>query len=88
MMNYQRLSDITSSYYRADSNNRKFEIPWWVRITTARPKCIYYFGPFDRESEAIESQSGYVEDLIAEEAQEIAVKIEQTSPNSLTTIEA
>lgn len=86
MMNYQRLSDTSISHYRT-SSQRKIEIPWWVKITTVQPRCVYFFGPFDRESEAIESQSGYIEDLMAEEAQGISIKIEQTSPNALTSIE-
>ena len=36
---------------------------WWLEISTESPRCEYYFGPFGSESEAIQSQSGYVEDL-------------------------
>ena len=85
-MNQQSLFNKVSCYFQT-IYPRKTKIPWWVKITTARPRCVYYFGPFDSKLEAKKLQPGYIEDLIAEKAQGIITKIEQTNPNSLTTIE-
>ena len=62
-------------------------MPWWVEITTEVPKCTYFFGPFDSYAEASRSQSGYVEDLKEEKAQNIRVKIRQCEPKELTIFE-
>ncbi|MEO0014286.1 MAG: hypothetical protein RLZZ535_2675 [Cyanobacteriota bacterium] len=69
------------------ANKIKLKIPWWVKITTAKPKCVYYFGPFDSQNEAVESQSGYLEDLKTEKAQEITIEIKQDLPKLLTITE-
>jgi hypothetical protein len=66
------------------ANKIKLKLPWWVKITTAKPKCVYYFGPFASQNEAVESQSGYLEDLKAEKAQEINIEIKQDLPKLLT----
>lgn len=62
-----------------------FSTPWWVKITTAEPHCIYYFGPFDSETEAIQAQPGYIEDLQQEGAQQIQTSLQHSSePDELT----
>ena len=59
--------------------------PYWLNITTKVPKCVYYFGPFDSPLEAKALQAGYIEDLMAEEAQGIHVELEQCpQPPALT----
>jgi hypothetical protein len=58
--------------------------PWWVRIRTTEPQCIYYFGPFEYKIEAFMAQFGYIKDLKQENAQGIQVKINQFSPKELT----
>jgi hypothetical protein len=76
----------------ASSPSRPEEIPpqkrinlaWWVEIYTAKPRCLYYFGPFDSEAEAKQYQSGYIEDLDNEGAEGIAVSIKQCQPQKLT----
>lgn len=60
------------------------DLAWWVKIGTAQPHCTYYFGPFASAREAEIAQSGYVEDLEREGAQEITVKIEWCQPQELT----
>ena len=65
----------------------KPELPWWVKIITIKPKCVYYFGPFDSQNEAIESQFGYIEDLTKEKARGISIEIQQDRPKSLTIAE-
>lgn len=58
--------------------------PWWVEISTQNPSCLYYFGPFDSLLEAKSYESGYVEDLQSENAQDIRVIIKQCQPQVLT----
>lgn len=59
-------------------------LAWWVEITTDNPRCTYYFGPFPNQSLAASSQSGYVEDLEQEGAQNIVVKVQRCKPKNLT----
>jgi hypothetical protein len=63
-------------------------LPYWLKITTKVPKCVYYFGPFDSPLEAKALQAGYIEDLLAENAQGIHLELEQCSqPTDLTVCE-
>ena len=57
---------------------------WWVEITTDRPHCTYYFGPFTSAVEADEAKAGYVEDLESESAQGIQVAIKRCKPVQMT----
>ncbi len=36
---------------------------WWLEIMAASPSCGYFFGPFESESEALEEQLRYVNDI-------------------------
>lgn len=65
----------------------KKQQPWWIKIYTTIPCCIYYFGPFDSAEEAKLEQIGYIEDLMQEKAQGITVDIVQCLPDSLTIFE-
>lgn len=58
--------------------------PWWIKVRTQGPDCIYYFGPFDSKSEAKLLQAGYLEDLIQEGAKNIKLAIEKAHPENLT----
>ncbi|ESA36616.1 phycobilisome linker [Leptolyngbya sp. Heron Island J] len=64
-----------------------FSKPWWVEISTAQPRCLYYFGPFSTESEAIQYQGGYIEDLEQEGAQQIDVTIKCCAEPAHLTVE-
>ena len=66
------------------SPKTQLPLPWWVKILTAQPRCLYYFGPFDSAHEAISAQAGYIEDLQGEKAQGITVHIIQENPTILT----
>jgi hypothetical protein len=55
-----------------------------VEILIARPCCTYYFGPFESVEEAVLAQPGYIEDLVNEGAQGIAVQIKWCKPRNLT----
>jgi len=57
---------------------------WWVEITTKKPDCTYYFGPFASHREAQLSQLGYLEDLEQEKPQLIAIEIKPCEPKELT----
>ncbi len=57
---------------------------WWVEISTAEPKCTYYFGPFSNAQVANLAQAGYVEDLESEQAQVLQVQVKRCKPNRLT----
>ena len=64
------------------------KLPYWLKITTKVPKCIYYFGPFDSPLEAKALQAGYIEDLMKESAQGIHLELEQSEePKELTVCE-
>lgn len=56
----------------------------WVKITTEKPRCIYYFGPFASKKEAASAEAGYIEDLRGEGAEIVEVKIERCKPKELT----
>lgn len=61
--------------------------PWWVKITTVSPHCLYYFGPFASFEEARQEQGGYLEDLEEEGARGISLSIERGNPHALTIFE-
>ena len=51
-------------------------LAYWLEITTEKPECTYYFGPFASREEAISMQSGYLEDLSNEGAENKLKKLE------------
>lgn len=57
---------------------------WWVKVTTDRPHCTYYFGPFVTKIEAATNKSGYIEDLESELAAVVRVEIARDRPVQLT----
>lgn len=57
---------------------------WWVEITTAKPICIYYFGPFSSFQEADAMRPGYIEDLVQEGSSIIQALAKQCQPTQLT----
>ena len=59
-------------------------LAFWIEITTDKPTCIYYFGPFLTKKEAKATQSGYIEDLKNEGTQGINAKIKRCKPQNLT----
>ena len=61
-----------------------FKTPWWAEITTVKPRCVYYFGPFKTSAEAKAAYSGYIEDLNKEGAEGIVVVIKRCNPKELT----
>ncbi len=61
-----------------------FNTSWWAEITTVKPRCVYYFGPFKTSTEAKAAYPGYVEDLNHEGAEGIVVVIKRCNPKELT----
>ncbi|NEP19670.1 MAG: DUF1816 domain-containing protein [Leptolyngbya sp. SIO4C1] len=60
-------------------------MPWWVKVSTESPHCLYYFGPFSSQHEATYAQPGYIEDLMQEGAEQIQAAItRQQAPEQLT----
>ncbi|NCJ04950.1 DUF1816 domain-containing protein [Synechococcales cyanobacterium C] len=57
---------------------------WWVEVATTMPRCTYYFGPFDSQTEAQTAQSDYVQDLEQEGAQDIKAQVKWCKPQKLT----
>ncbi|HEY9852257.1 MAG TPA: DUF1816 domain-containing protein [Leptolyngbyaceae cyanobacterium] len=66
---------------------REEDKPWWAEITTVKPCCIYYFGPFQELIEAKNASFGYVEDLKTEASQVIEVTLKRCQPDVLTIYE-
>ena len=62
----------------------KSDTPYWIEITTNRPQCTYYFGPFNSNKEAEMHEDGYIEDLVKEKALGISVETKQCKPEYLT----
>ncbi len=60
------------------------QLSWWLEIKTAKPQCIYYFGPFTSAQEARLYQAGYVEDLEQEQAEGITIQLKKCQPQELT----
>lgn len=64
-----------------------FGLAFWVEIITENPNCTYYFGPFLTLEEAQTAKVGYMEDIVAEGAQGIKVRIKRCKPSQLTIAE-
>jgi hypothetical protein len=65
-------------------NGNPQSLSWWIEIYTDFPRCFYYFGPFESETEAQAHQGGYLDDLRQEGAENILVEIKQCRPLALT----
>ncbi|MEO1673227.1 MAG: DUF1816 domain-containing protein, partial [Cyanobacteria bacterium J06631_2] len=57
-MNYHQNSFPKQSFYQPD-NRVQLQPPWWVKIATNEPKCVYYFGSFVSKENAIDALPGY-----------------------------
>ncbi len=82
-MSYHEISPARQLNFES-VNKLKSKLSWWVKIQTAKPECIYYFGSFDSQIEAEVAQYGYIEDLMMEKASGISVEITQVQPKILT----
>jgi Domain of unknown function (DUF1816) len=79
------MNTITGSLKKLILNLPRFSRgDWWVEVTTADPRCVYYFGPFLNSGEAFEMRPGYVQDLLGEGAQEVSTVIKRCCPTELT----
>jgi len=80
------MSLVTKLFNKLRVKEQK--LPYWLKITTKVPRCTYYFGPFDNSAEAKSLQPGYIEDLMAEDAQGLYIELERTlQPEQLTVCE-
>jgi Domain of unknown function (DUF1816) len=57
---------------------------WWIEVGTVNPICIYFFGPFEAQSEAESSKQGFVQDLESEKAWVIYSNTKLCQPRQLT----
>ena len=57
-MNRCKSTLSVSSNSQLDSA-ANFGLPWWIKIVTSEPKCIYYFGSFNSKTEAKNAILGY-----------------------------
>ncbi|MGD1941459.1 MAG: DUF1816 domain-containing protein [Leptolyngbyaceae cyanobacterium] len=62
----------------------KLHAPWWVKVQTKVPQCVYFFGPFTSSQEAHHHKNGYIEDLTQEGGQGIRVAVRRGHPKVLT----
>ncbi|MGD1941617.1 MAG: DUF1816 domain-containing protein [Leptolyngbyaceae cyanobacterium] len=60
--------------------------PWWVKVHTKTPQCVYFFGPFDSAREAKIHQHGYIEDLVDEGARGVRAVTHRGNPQMLTIV--
>lgn len=86
-MNYYQKSLPKRSFHQPD-NIVQMQPPWWVKIATTEPKCVYYFGSFRSREDAIDALPGYVEDLEKEQAKGIFIEIKRDNPQQLTQCES
>ena len=66
---------------------KELSTAWWAEINTLKPRCIYFFGPFETYEETQAAYPGYIEDLNHEGAQGIIVVIKRCQPEVLTVFE-
>ncbi|VEP16901.1 hypothetical protein H1P_510004 [Hyella patelloides LEGE 07179] len=85
MNHYTKPSMEKHSFQPVDENPS--QLSWWVQITTISPSCIYYFGPFEHQTEATVAQYEYIQDLLEEKAKGIDIEITKTKPEVLTIYE-
>lgn len=83
--NLKDVKFLTTALWKANLI-KQYKLFWWLEIKTAKPSCIYWFGPFASPQEAHLYHFGYVEDLVEEQAEGITVKLElqQYQPKELT----
>lgn len=79
---------LVTKFFSLLGLRKKEKVPYWLKISTKVPKCIYFFGPFDSPLEAKALQAGYIEDLMEENAQGIHIELERCpQPPQLTIYE-
>jgi hypothetical protein len=78
------MNSIVSKEMFEEVNLPSTHLMWWSKVYTISPFCIYYFGPFEKESNAQNSNPGYIEDLENEGAKVVYVKLKHLIPKKLT----
>lgn len=83
---YQKFNATNNPQYPPQKGSliNSSKLSWWIRVDTVKPCMTYYFGPFDNLSEAKENKDGYLEDLLAENAEGITFDFQHIDPPSLT----
>ena len=57
---------------------------YWIKVTTVKPSCTYYFGSFLTKKRAKLAKPGFIEDLESENAKGIKAEIKRCQPQELT----
>ena len=77
-----KIISITPANFSKGSIETDFA--WWVEVSTSKPKCIYFFGPFVDANEAKLNEKGYLEDLQSEGAIGIKALVKYCQPSKFT----
>jgi Domain of unknown function (DUF1816) len=75
---------LSMTLTKHDCNDKPSDLCWWLEVRTINPICIYFFGPFENQSEAESSQEGFVQDLEAEKAWVLYSNVKLHNPSQLT----
>jgi hypothetical protein len=73
-----------SMFTKHNPNTNTSELRWWLEVRTINPICIYFFGPFEHQSEAESSQEGFFQDLESENAWVLYSNVKLDNPRQLT----
>ncbi|WP_055074061.1 DUF1816 domain-containing protein [Pseudanabaena sp. 'Roaring Creek'] len=68
-----------------ENRSDRFNCPqWWIKLFTAKPFYLYYFGAFQTFQEARILKQGFKQDLLDEGASIVCLTIKYCSPNQVT----
>lgn len=76
--NYKKMKNFLTELFK------NIVQQYWIEVTTAKPNCVYYFGPFSTYKEAKLAEPGFIEDLESENAQGIKAEVKRCQPQELT----
>ncbi|NJM74661.1 MAG: DUF1816 domain-containing protein [Acaryochloridaceae cyanobacterium RU_4_10] len=75
---------LSTAFSKHHHDAKTSELRWWLEVRTINPICIYFFGPFENQSEAESSQEGFFQDLESENAWVLYSDIKLYNPHRLT----
>jgi hypothetical protein len=75
---------LSSKNHHQSHSAETTALDWWLEVRTLNPNCIYFFGPFENQSEAESSQEGFFQDLESENAWVLYSNVKLDNPHQLT----
>jgi Domain of unknown function (DUF1816) len=78
------VTSSTTQFTKHHHIAKTSELRWWLEVRTINPLCIYFFGPFENQSEAESSQESFVQDLESENAWVLYSNVKLDNPRQLT----